>query len=199
MKLNLALTIPQAVSVKAVELSKQLSEKYDAYFVLGEDNYPHITVYAVNFPDVALKSVLDAAARIAATSQALQCTYKQVKTHQGYIGVAVVRSEEMMRFHGRVISALAPLRSDQHAGGKEYAMSFTEEQMAYIQLYGYADAMQLYNPHFTLTRLMSEQQANQAVAEIKWDIPEFVVRSFGIYITGNHGTCIEQIKEFMIA
>lgn len=198
-KLNLSLNLPDEVRAKDIALSHELARQYDAHFVLGEnENYPHITVYAVEFPDDAVQHVLNAAQRIAAETDPIACAVKRVETHQRYIGVEVVRSPAVLRFHEQVVKTLSPLRVQQHGSGIDYGMSFTKEQIANMKEYGYPDAMQLYNPHFTITRLKDELQTEKAIQQIRWDIPEFVVRSIGIYTMGDHGTCKELLGIFAL-
>lgn len=198
-KLNFSMNLPEEVKARGIALSRQLAEQYDAHFVLGEDtNYPHITVYAVEFSDGAVQQVLNAAKHIAANVQRIPCTVKRVETHQGYIGVEVIKSPSIMCIHERVVEVLAPLREQEHGGGADYGMTFTAEQIANMERYGYADAMQLYNPHFTIIRLKEVGQTGKAAQSVQWDIPEFTVRSVGVYKMGDHGTCKELLGECVI-
>lgn len=112
----------------------------------------------------------------------------------------IERSEAIHNLHKKLTEALSPMRvqQDSLSGGGEqgYAMTFTSRQREYDSLYGYADAMELYNPHFTLSRFKDEQKALTAAREITWDIPEFTMRSFGVFTMGEHGTCTERLLDY---
>lgn len=197
MKLNIALSLPNDVRAADIALSENLAKHHETYFMLGEkENYPHITVYAVEFPDNAVEEVLDAVRKIAAQFQPIPCTVKQVEAHQGYVGVEIEKSPALAHLHEEIVAPLAPLRAPTADSSADYAMSFTPEQRDNIQRYGYADAMQLYNPHFTITRLKDEKEAGEVAKGITWDIPEFTVDSLGVYTMGDHGTCNELLQEF---
>jgi 2'-5' RNA ligase len=197
MKLNIALALPDKVRARDIALSRELARQYEAYFVLGEnENYPHITVYAVEFPDDAQEFVLETTRQVAEQFQPILCVVTRVETHQGYVGVELEKSPALVQLHEEIVKALAPLRIQKDASGAEYAMSFTPEQQENLKEYGYADAMQLYNPHFTITRLKSDQEAAKAVQTITWDISEFIAASLAVFTSGEHGTCKELIQEF---
>jgi len=75
-------------------------------------------------------------------------------------------------------------------------MQFTTAQLKNIEGYGYPDAMNLYDPHLTITRLKDEDKLEEAISAINWDILEFIVDKIGVYKSGEHGTCRELVKEF---
>jgi 2'-5' RNA ligase len=198
MKINLALNLPQDIQARALELSRQLARQSEAYFVLGEENHLHVTLYAVEFPDSMTQEVFDVTQQIACDTEPLLCTVKGVETHQGYIGVELDTSAAIRSLHQRVVYALAPLRAQAGESSTDYNMMFTPEQIANIERYGYADALQLYNPHFTLVRLKNEGQAKKIIPDLRWDISTFIVRSIGVYTMGDHGTCKELLADFLL-
>ena len=121
-----------------------------------------------------------------------------MEAHQGYVGVEIEKSPLLVQLHEEILKVLAPLRALQQDNSADYGMSFNAEQIKNLKKYGYADAMELYSPHFTITRLKDEQQAEEAARSIQWDIPEFIVTSLGVFVSGDHGTCKALIREFKL-
>ncbi|MDO8579371.1 MAG: DUF1045 domain-containing protein, partial [bacterium] len=99
--------------------------------------------------------------------------------------------------HEKIVSVLNPLREGRIRDKyKEYHMEFNSEELENIEKYGYPGAMDLYNPHLTITRLKDENKAKEILSTIEWDISGFTVNKIGVYKMGEHGTCRELIKEF---
>ena len=200
LKLNFSLTLPIKVKQRALDWSQEIARNHETFFVLTfEVNHPHITVYAAEFLEETLPLVLEAAGRAVAACQPLVCEVQQVETHAGYIGVELVRSAPIERFHRAIVEALSPLRIPQSytAGQEYYGMPFTPLQIDYLNRYGYADSLELYEPHFTLTRLIKKEDAEKVVRAIDWDIKSFTVYSCGLYLMGeSHGTCQKLLQEY---
>lgn len=197
-RLNTAFIPPKEVSEKAIELSKAISSSADAYFVLdGIQSYPHITIYPPEYPEENVAKLLETVDQITKSLSQLDFKFKNLDSGQGYLGVAFEHSDEIQQVHEKLVSVLNPLREgrirDKYA---EYYMKFNSEQLQNIERYGYPGAMNLYNPHLTITRLKNEDEAEQALSDIRWDILEFMVNKIGVYKMGEHGTCRELVKEF---
>ena len=197
-RLNTAFIPPKEISEKAIELSKAISSSAEAYFVLdGINFYPHITIYPPEYPEGSITEVLEAVEKTSGSLNSLKFKFKNIDSGQGYLGVAFEHSEEIQQTHEKIVSALNPLREgrvrDKYV---EYYMEFNSGQLQNIEKYGYPGAMDLYNPHLTITRLKDENKAKEILSTIKWDIPEFTINKIGVYKMGEHGTCRELVKEF---
>jgi 2'-5' RNA ligase len=202
MRLNFALILPDEVRAQCIVLSQDLAKQYETYFVLEDrQNHPHITVYAAEFPDTALNNVFNAAQLITTTvTNPLFCKVKQAKAHQGYLGIEIYRSTFLVDVHRRALERLAPLRSQHVTGEADYSMTFNRAQMVNLKQYGFADTLDLYYPHFTLTRLKDKERAKKLTAEVdeRWGIKQFSVSSIGIYTMDGHGMCQELVKSLPI-
>lgn len=75
-------------------------------------------------------------------------------------------------------------------------MEFTAAQLKNINDYGYPGAINLYNPHLTITRLKDKNKAQEVLSIVRWNIPEFTADKIGVYKSGEHGTCRELVKVF---
>ena len=199
-RLNTAFIPPKEVGEKAIELSKVVGNQGDTHFILdGINFYPHITIYPPEYPEENISKVLEVVEKTSGSLNSLKFKFKNIDSGQGYLGVAFEHSEEIQQTHEKIVSALNPLREgrvrDKYV---EYYMEFNSGQLQNIEKYGYPGAMDLYNPHLTITRLKDENEAKEILSTIKWDILEFMVNKIGVYKMGEHGTCRELIKEFSL-
>lgn len=200
-RLNTAFIPPKEVSEKAIELSRSISDSADAYFVLdGIRFYPHITIYPPEYPEEKVSEVLEAVEQISRSFSPIKFKYRRIDSLEGYVGISFKHTLEIKTIHEQLIKTLNPLREGRiREKYSEYQMEFTSAQLENIKSYGYPDAMSLYNPHLTITRLKDENKIREILEKIKWGILEFTVDKIGIYKTGEHGTCRELIKEFSLA
>ncbi|MDP2650704.1 MAG: 2'-5' RNA ligase family protein [bacterium] len=199
-RLNTAFIPSKEISEKAIELSKVVGNQADTYFILdGIVFYPHITIYPPEYPEGNIAKVLETVERITKSIKPIKCEYAGLDANQGYIGVNFKPSPDVQEAHELIVGGLNVLREG-HVRDKyaEYHMEFNLEQLQNIEKYGYPGAMDLYNPHLTITRLKDETKAEEILPTIKWDIPEFTLNKIGVYKMGEHGTCRELIKEFSL-
>lgn len=199
-RLNTAFTPPKEVSGKAIELSRAISSEVESYFVLdGIQFHPHITIYPLEYPEENILKVLGIVERTVKSIEPVKFQYKRLETHQGYIGVEFEHFSQIQKIHEGIVNALNPLREGYiREKYNDYQMEFTSNQLESIRRYSYPDAMALYNPHLTITRLKDENEAEEILSTIKWDIPEFIIDKIGVYKTGEHGTRRELLKEFTL-
>src|SRR3989344_55194 len=197
-RLNTAFIPPKEVGEKAVELSKAISEAAEVYFVLdGIQFYPHITIYPPEYPGEKVSEVLETVEQVSKSFSPIKFKYSRIGSLQGYVGISLENTLEIKAIHQQIVEALNTLRQgrirEKYFG---YQMEFTPAQLKNIKDYGYPDAISLYNPHLTITRLKDESNAKEILPTIKWDIPEFVIDKIGVYKSGEHGTCRELVREF---
>ena len=201
-RLNTAFIPPKEVSEEVIELSKVIGNQADAYFVLdGINFYPHITIYPPEYPEKNVPRVLEVieglVSLIRPRFNSIAFKFTKTKLGQGYFGLVFEHSVEIQRVHEEIVQALNPLREgrirDKYV---EYHMEFNSRQLQNIEKYGYPGAMDLYNPHLTITRLKDEDRFKEILSTVKWDISEFTVDKIGVYKMGEHGTCRELIKGF---
>lgn len=201
-RINVAVKPPKDISDKAIKISKSLSEKSKAYFVLdGKNYYPHLTIYSPEFPKKSLDKILDQIEAITSGTKTFGCRLLDLHTHDGYIDVEAELSSQFKKLHETIIEKLNPLREG-HLREKytveENLMKLKLAQRENIQAYGYPDAMELYRPHLTLIRLEDPDEAKKLTKEIGWDIYELIVDTIAAFTMSSHGTCTGVIKEFKL-
>ncbi|KKQ12735.1 MAG: hypothetical protein US30_C0017G0001 [Candidatus Moranbacteria bacterium GW2011_GWF2_36_839] len=189
---------PADVAKYVAKLSKEISEKEKAYFILDNKNfYPHITIYTSEYPNCNIKKILDKVEKISKKLSGVKFKFKKIDDDYGYVGVVMHRSKEIRKIHEIIISELNPLREG-HIREKFHNSDLSKEEKENIQKYGYPNLINLYSPHITITRLKNEKNAREISKEIKWFKKEFILGKIGVYGMGENGTCTELIKEFKL-
>ena len=201
-RLNTAFKLPGDMAKAAIKLSKEISQKYEVFFVLdGINFYPHITIYSPEYPEDNLDKVLNAVEETTKDIEKIKFVFKKIKPHQGFIVIYFELSLEIKKIHEEIVLKLSPLREGRIRDKykvDDFKMTFSPKEQEYIAKYGYANAMELYDPHLTTIRLKDELLAEKVAENLEWDIPEFIIDEIGIYRTGGHGTCRKLVREFSL-
>ena len=201
-RLNITFKLPENVAEKAIGLSREISKKNKAFFVLdGIQFYPHITIYSPEYPEKNLDEVLEKISEIVSNIEKVNLTLKEIGGGQGFISIKFDYTPELKKIHEEIVLKLNPLR-DSHTMEKytadDYKMKLTTEKQENIRKYGYPSSMSLYSVHLTIIRLEDELLAKTISEGIKWDIPEFTIDKIAVYKMGEHGTCRELVKDFSL-
>lgn len=200
-RLNTAFKPPKYIAEKAIVLSREISKENGVFFVLDAIHFhPHITIYSPEYPKSNIDKILKIIEKITSNTAKLKFQFLKISGEQGFISVKFNYSPEIKSFHEEIVTKLNPLREGRIKGrrkeGSDYQMNFNPEQKENIKKYGYPDAMNLYSPHLTITRLKEESSVEQISKNLNWDISQFTVDEIGVYKMGEHGTCQELVKEF---
>jgi hypothetical protein len=201
MKLNVSLELPWELSERAIATSQQLQD-CDTYFVLERtQNFPHITLFAATF-DASVKDDVCVVIRgICAAFRPVLCTVVAPEHHQGYLGYDLKMTEPLYSLHRELVGVLGPLADRKVCDGREYKMDLTEQQRANMERFGYPDALELYRPHFTLTRFKHPEEAEgfahfSTVTELVRLFPAFIALYCGVFTSGEHGVCVKRLASF---
>lgn len=199
-KLNISLTLPGMVKRRVIEESGRIARTYETYFTLGNwENVPHVTLCSIEFPVQKTREVYDIVSRIADRHMIIECVPTGVVAHQGYVGIQLEKTKEILRLHTELLKNLAPLRFRSEDKGAHFRMNLSDAQLQHIVDYGYPDAFELFSPHFTITRLRNDVDIDTVVKNIDWVPAQFKVSCIGVYLVGEHGTCTMGIMEFPLA
>ncbi|MFA4817376.1 MAG: 2'-5' RNA ligase family protein [Parcubacteria group bacterium] len=200
-RINVAFKPSLEIAERVAKLSEEISKKEVAYFIINSKNiYPHITIYSPEYPTHNLEKILSNIEELSKNLSTVKFMFKKVITSQGYIGIEFNYTEEIKTIHEAIVKKLNDFRED-HVREKYadlYNMEFSDEKKQNIQRYGYPNSMSLYHPHLTIIRLKDEKIAKMVAEEIQWLDKEFMIDEIGAYEMGEHGTCIELIKEFKL-
>ena len=202
LRLNITIKPSKEAFDKAIELSRSLGKQYEPEFILdGKNFYPHITVYSPLYPEKNVSSVIDEMEKLAQEFSVLEMRYIKIKPGQGWIGAEFEYADKIKFFHEAVVSKLNSLREG-HYNPKydthDYKAKMSQEKLDNVAKYGYPNSMTLYHPHLSIIRLKDKEEAERVAQEVEWDISSFKSDTIAIYKMGEHGTCIELVKEFRL-
>ena len=127
--------------------------------------------------------------------------FSGVVSGQGFISLEIKNSPDLQRLHESLVAALNPLREDifRQEFLDSYHMDFPINKIQQAKQYGYPDALDLFEPHLTLSRLQSPEVAKGIAADIELVEKAFTATRFGIYEMGEHGTCRRLIRDWPLA
>lgn len=192
------LILPSAeVAKEAIDLSKQISEKFQTKFSLdGVDLLPHITMYLAEYPSKNFTNIKTFVQQIAQETKPFSIRLEDFSAVSGFIFWDVVKNRLLQSLHEKVLKTLNPLRE-----GLLFDVDLpglTEGQRKGMSEYGYALALEEYLPHITLTRLIEHDQTGQVIANLPPVTAKFKVESIYLALVGEEGTCPGVIEKFSL-
>ena len=203
-RLNIAFKPSKNVIEKVVSISREIGKNNGIFFVLDNIQFhPHITIYAPKYRKDDINKVLKDVKEIAKNTGNIEFQFQKASGGQGFIGVKFNYSPDIKKLHEKIVAKLNPLQKkdikNENQESSDYHYNFSPEQKKNIKKYGYPDAMALYSPHLTITRLKNEFLTESILKNINWDIPVFTTNQIAVYEMGEHGSCKKLIKEFYLS
>ena len=198
-RLNVVFQPPTEMVKAAISLSRKINKDNESFFVLdGIMFYPHITIYSPKYPMLNRDVVSEMVKNIAMQFSKLSFKFKEIKSHQGFIGINFQNTPQIKEIHKKIVESLNPLR-EEHIRDKyerdDCHVRYSIKQQKNIKLFGYPDVLDLYQPHLAIIRLKDESMAKEIAKEIKWKSKEFFVSKLAIYTMGEHGTCSKLVSK----
>jgi len=198
-RLNTVFQPPTEIVKMAMSLSHKVGKENEPFFILDNIKfYPHITIYSPEYPALNRNVVSEVVKSIASQFSKLPFKFKEVESHQGFIGINFQNTSQIKEIHEKIVESLNPLRKGHIRSRYKQDDCQTRHsigQQKNIKLFGYPDILDLYQPHLTIIRLKDENVAKRITKEIKWKSKEFFVSKLGIYTMGEHGTCSKLVSK----
>lgn len=200
-RLNIAFKPPKNIIEKAISISREIGENNNTFFILdGIQFYPHITIYAPKYHENNIEKLLNGVKEIVKNSEKIEFQFQKISVSQGYMGIKFNYSPNIKILHEKIVETLNPFQKEymkkEYQNGFDYHFNFSSEQEKNIREYGYPDAMNLYSPHLTITRLKNASLTKKISENIKWDISLFTINQIAVYEMGEHGVCKKLLGKF---
>lgn len=193
--LNIILLPDEQTRNKAIELSRNLSNKVPTYFSLNPQNpLPHMTIYQALFPSKNQEKVKDIIKKITSQYEPLEIAMDQFVANvvNEFVWWNSLKTDSFENIQNEIIRETNPLREGLIAEGlKTYKV--TPEQKDQIEKYGAI----LTHPHITITRL-KDAKYGQRTLEILGHPQklQFKAESIALGYLGEHGTVTGIIESF---
>lgn len=196
--LNVCVLPSKEVGEECVKISQSLDQT-KTLFALGDDKFPHTTVYMARFANDKIPEVTAPLDELMQTVAAFECRNTGYFMTAGrYLEVSYEKSDEFMEFHRLVMNKLSPLRINPGNPYEEsYFAPYTANQERNAQNTGYDLANELYRPHITLTRY-KEGQVPQETPQLPDVDLSFSLGRIGLYKADDNGAVYEEIKSFVV-
>jgi 2'-5' RNA ligase len=198
--LNIAFRIPDDVAKVAMELSREITEKEDAYFVLdGVDYFPHITNYAMEISEKNVDAITWAMEELSGELSPVEFVFEKNKADEGWVAPYFVYTDQLKEVHGKCVEKLNLFREDHVREKFKNSDKFSsKEEKENVAKYGHPWVLEQYNPHLTITKLKDDVVAEKVAKEMDWSVEKFRSDTIGIFVSGEHGTCRKLVKEFKL-
>lgn len=199
-RINIAIVPAEKIAQSVVDMARVCTAGVESYFgVDGINFHPHLTIYPPEIPSEKLDVVIEALEKLLKPWEPFELEFGGIATNWGYIDVEIKPNEKLQKLHEQIVQTINPLREDRVREKYQDPNSiahFSIQQKKLLFDYGYADALELYRPHLTFCRLENETEAADKASSLNWPHRSMTLDTIGIFKSGEHGTCVELIRQF---
>lgn len=202
---NIVLLPDIAIEKTACAASQQLAQVEQTQFVLdAKQFFPHITLYQAAYPEKSLDTIIAALDKSIGQFNALNITLNSVSNYNEFIFWNAEISPELRALHEQCIQLLNPLRkgvlSEDNTKALEDPRIGDAEKEA-IRECGYLLAHNQFQPHITITKLLSTDGIETAVDALQNHVPNTATSPasrLALTTVGEHGTVNHIYKEWAL-
>jgi len=187
---------------KALALAAQIKVEGENTFKIDNQKYfAHVSLYFPYLPEENLENVEQIVKKIAASTERFALSVNGLEAADSSIAIQFRKINILEKLHETIVETVNPLRNgairDKELKGIE-AGDFSPEQSAMIMAYGVPNILKLYQPHLTLARLSSDEEAKNGAINLNKESDLKTVQAIGLGIAemGPHGTVTKIIKKF---
>lgn len=165
-------------------------------FVLGDDKFPHMTLYMARFHNDDIPKIIEQTAAVIKESAPFKCEHTGYFMTPGrYYEASYKKSAQLMKLHEALIAQNSPFRINPgNPCVEDYFAPYSTQQKKNAEETGYDLAHELYRPHVTLTRY-KQPVASPVHAS---DTVSFIASKIAVYKADDNGAVYELLHEFHI-
>lgn len=164
--LGVALLPTNEVRDFMIGLNRALRERYETSYELSKiKNLPHLTLYQGTFAaygdlNRSIRALNSAQQKFGRTMherlEEVEIVLNNLTTFpSGYVTFQCKRTESLQRLHEDVLALASMVRlKDVQSIWERNKVQLTSEKEEAVRKYGYLDAYELYDPHFTIGRII---------------------------------------------
>lgn len=180
--------------------SQLIADQYPTYFTLNPSNkLPHLSVYIGRYPARNEPLILDRVGEIVREQHLVVVSFPgQFSVYNGFIfyDAAVAENPDLTALHQRLVTALNPLREGLIPDVIKTLKNLPTSQQQALKKYGTPSALETYFPHITITRLINESQAEEAIKLLPNEPMTISFNSLSYTLFTEHGTCPRVLESF---
>jgi 2'-5' RNA ligase len=172
--LLVSLKFTQSYEKYFLDLSREFSEKGNSlYFMDGKNFFPHLTLYSFKIPvgniDKVKEIILE---EIKDLSTIKAKIYPPKKGHDGYVISFIKPSGKLQALHETLVARINPLRENLLSDTFVDTTKYDDEKKSNLERYGNAFVMDRFEPHVTLVRYETAEEAFDALKSIHLKLEE---------------------------
>lgn len=201
--LGIALMPDDEVKGLTVDLHQALRREHRTSYLLGVQCHPHLSLYQSTFANYqtleqAMQQLTDKERKVKEATIKLKTV---TMFPSGYVTLQCDNSTGLQRLHRDVLSLASRVRlTDVPTIWERNNVLFPPEKRENIETYGYPDALDLYDPRFTIGRVIDEGADRvKIVSELGEIAKPFLDYSFSpkelvVYELGVDAACVNPKK-----
>lgn len=204
-RLNTVLVPEDKVQNSLVELAKRAGKNKACLFHTdNRKNFPHITLYAPEYPKNNFTKVINKLEDISKKTKEVVLEFDNFVAKYGYLIISFKESKAINNLHKLVLQKLNHLREGRIREKYEKEIKngkYTKDEVNNIQNYSYHHVLETYNPHLTLARFENNELAQKAASKLEKELISCKITFPFLAISemGPHGTCTKILKRFKLA
>jgi len=188
----------QQEAFRFIEKLRQYAEP--EFFVSEEGPFPHITLYAPEYPESQMSEIQNHLRQFAQESKGVYLPFSHIEVVQdGGVFFVYKETPEIDKMRFAIVEKLNGLRGG-HVRQKYYNTErFNNEQKNDIEKFGYPFSFYKF-PHITLCKFKNIEEA-QAVIDALGELPcppSLFVNILGLYEMGTFGRCIKLVDKYTL-
>ena len=182
---------------QAVEYSQYLTQQIDSYFSLNtKDFLPHVTLYGLGLEEAKLNQIDKFLGQITGQISAFELDFLAFELYDSYYMLNLAKNTIITNLQSQILDQVSPLRERSYVA-PEYLQDMEPEAYDKWEKYGSVWIGDSYNPHITLTKFKSSTDDTlQQIPKSKMIFSAVKFKSIGLFLSADHGTAKQLIREY---
>lgn len=203
MDLGIALLPNEEVRELNIQMNKELQAMHRTSYSLGEVFHPHLSLYQSTFKSYGdLQSAMQGLGDLESYVARVEVRLRNLKVHpSNFVTFQCYPTEGLQKLHTVVLKIASQARlKDAPSIWERNNVLFDAEKEENIRRYGYPDAFEFYDPHFTIGRILDRDVDKEQIisglmkAASKYIDYAFRPEEIAIYELGVDGGCLNPRK-----
>jgi len=196
--LNIAVIPPDEVAIKAIEMSKKITDEVESKFTLDVNRFlPHITVYQAQYPNKNINR-LKKLVQDLSSQESFKINLDTITiSHETFLFWRCYKTNILRDLQAKAIEVANPLREGLIPAQLANVTGLSEGDKYDIKTFGALFIGPRYDPHITITRLKRKEDALKTI-RILGDSKRlsFSPKALILGYLGYHGTVTGIVESF---
>jgi hypothetical protein len=195
---NIVVLFDQQLTEELISLSQKINKQIPSFIVLNNiDMFPHLTIYTTNFPEENLSLVEQKLTNLVKQFKPFDLIFNEKVIDMKTIFINALRDDYLYQLHTTVVDELNEFRNGLYDEKELFFIGDNQARKESLLKYGMWAAKDLYLPHATISRPISNEDCEKAFALLP-DKINYQTKITGLSLVerGPNGTCKKILKTF---